>query len=133
MWDATEAANKGITKPKLSTKHLYAAIEHRVIDHPAYADLTFAARSVLLLIARQLTKDTWESVTGQRTLRDIRQYVKDGWFDNSDKAFQEWRLEQSRAITERVCGYEKAAQIDEELRSRRAEINEVTRRLRGEG
>ncbi len=57
MYDQTEAREKGITKPRLSTKHPYAAIEHRVIDSPAYADLGFAARSVLQLFARQLTKD----------------------------------------------------------------------------
>lgn len=44
-------------KPKTSLKHPYAAIEHRVIDSPAYADLTFSARSLLVLIARQLGKD----------------------------------------------------------------------------
>ena len=38
-------------------KHPYAAIEHRVIDSPAYAALTFSARSLLVLMARQLTKD----------------------------------------------------------------------------
>jgi len=38
-------------------KHPYAAIEHRVIDSAAYADLTFSARALLILIARQLTKD----------------------------------------------------------------------------
>ena len=42
---------------KTSTKHPYAAIEHRVIDSPAYADLSFSARSLLTLITRQLTKD----------------------------------------------------------------------------
>lgn len=42
---------------KLSTKHPYAAIEHRVIDSDAYADLTFSARSLLVLITRQLSKD----------------------------------------------------------------------------
>jgi hypothetical protein len=42
---------------KTSTKHPYAAIEHRVIDSEAYADLTFAARSLLVSMARQLTKD----------------------------------------------------------------------------
>jgi hypothetical protein len=41
---------------KTSTKHPYAAIEHRVIDSPAYADLTFSARSLLVLITRQLSK-----------------------------------------------------------------------------
>lgn len=38
-------------------KHPYAAIEHRVIDSPAYADLSFSAQALLLLLARQLTKD----------------------------------------------------------------------------
>lgn len=42
---------------KTSTKHPYAATEHRVIDSPAYADLSYAARSLLVLITRQLTKD----------------------------------------------------------------------------
>ncbi len=41
---------------KPSTKHSYAAIEHRVIDSAAYADLTFAARALLVMIVRQLTK-----------------------------------------------------------------------------
>jgi hypothetical protein len=41
---------------KTSTKHPYAAIEWRVIDSPAYADLTFSARALLIQIARQLTK-----------------------------------------------------------------------------
>ncbi|MBI4290333.1 MAG: hypothetical protein HY661_02495 [Betaproteobacteria bacterium] len=44
-------------KPKYSTRHLYAAIEHRVIDSPAFADLIFSAVVLLLLIARQLTRD----------------------------------------------------------------------------
>jgi hypothetical protein len=38
-------------------KHPYAAIEHRVIDSDAYADMKYSSRSLLLLIARQLTKD----------------------------------------------------------------------------
>lgn len=44
-------------KAKTSTRHPYAAIEHRVIDSPAYADLTFSARALLVLLARQLTRD----------------------------------------------------------------------------
>jgi len=55
--DRVEAARRGKTAPKTSTKHPYAAIEHRVIDSPAYADLTFSARSLLTLLTRQLTKD----------------------------------------------------------------------------
>ena len=42
---------------KPSTKHPYAAIEHRVIDSSAYADLSFSARSLLQIIARQLSKN----------------------------------------------------------------------------
>lgn len=44
-------------KAKPSTKHPYAAIEHRVIDSPAYADLTHSACRLLSLLARQLTKE----------------------------------------------------------------------------
>lgn len=40
---------------KKATEHPYAAIQHRVIDSVAYADLTFSARSLLVLITRQLT------------------------------------------------------------------------------
>ncbi len=41
---------------KTSTKHPFAAIEHRVIDSESYADLTFSGRALLIQIARQLTK-----------------------------------------------------------------------------
>ena len=57
MIDRVEQARRGQSPPKTSTKHLYAAIEHRVIDSPAYADLSFSARSLLLQIARQTTKN----------------------------------------------------------------------------
>lgn len=40
---------------KTTTKHQFAAIEHRVLDSEAYADLSYSARSVLTLIVRQLT------------------------------------------------------------------------------
>lgn len=46
---------RGQSSRKASTKHPYAAIEHRVIDSPAYADLTFSAQALLVLLARQLT------------------------------------------------------------------------------
>ena len=58
MIDRAEQQRRGSQTPrKTSTKHPYAAIEHRVIDSPAYADLTFSARSMLQLFARQLSKD----------------------------------------------------------------------------
>ncbi|MEF8700449.1 MAG: hypothetical protein V5B33_14230 [Candidatus Accumulibacter sp. UW20] len=41
---------------KPSTKHPYAAIEHRVLDSAAYATLTFSARALLTMLTRQLTK-----------------------------------------------------------------------------
>lgn len=52
--DKHEAAKRGQQR-KAATKHPYAAIEHRVIDSPAYADLSFSARSLLIQFARQLT------------------------------------------------------------------------------
>lgn len=46
------------TRPKAASgKHPYAAIEHRVIESPAFADLSSSAVRLLLLLARQLTKD----------------------------------------------------------------------------
>lgn len=55
--DRNEQVRRGQAPRRTSTKHPYAAIEHRVIDSPAYADLTYAARSILVLITRQLTAD----------------------------------------------------------------------------
>lgn len=55
--DRAEQTRRGAKPPKTSTKHPYAAIEHRVIDSPAFADLKPTAQVLLLLIARQLTKD----------------------------------------------------------------------------
>ena len=55
--DRTESHRRGQSASKTTTKHPYAAIEHRVIDSPAYVALTFSARSLLLELARQLTKD----------------------------------------------------------------------------
>ena len=56
--DEKEARRRhSVDKPKHSTKHPYAAIEHRVIDSPAFAELTYSARAVLTLLTRQLTKD----------------------------------------------------------------------------
>lgn len=42
---------------KTAKRHPYAAIDHRVIDSPAYADLSFSACALLVLLARQLTID----------------------------------------------------------------------------
>lgn len=55
--DRVEQSRRGQSVAKTTTKHPYAAIEHRVIDSPAYADLTFSGRSLLQLFARQLSKD----------------------------------------------------------------------------
>lgn len=55
--DRTESTRRGQSLAKTTTKHPYAAIEHRVIDSPAFVALTFSARSLLLEVARQLTKD----------------------------------------------------------------------------
>lgn len=43
-------------RPKLSSKHPIAVIEKRIIDSPAFADLSFSARAVLLLMARNIEK-----------------------------------------------------------------------------
>ena len=55
--DRTEQSRRGQSAPKTTTKHPYAAIEHRVIDSPAFAALRPSSVKLLLLLARQLTKD----------------------------------------------------------------------------
>lgn len=55
--DRAESFKRGRSAVKATTKHPYAAIEHRVIDSPAFADLKPTAQALLLLIARQLTKE----------------------------------------------------------------------------
>lgn len=56
--DRTEQFRRGgKSSNKTTTKHPYAAIDHRVIDSPAFADLKPTAQVLLLLVARQLTKD----------------------------------------------------------------------------
>lgn len=56
--DQNEARRRRqVDKPKTSTRHPYGAFEHRITDSPAYADLSFSSRSLLVLIVRQLTKD----------------------------------------------------------------------------
>lgn len=45
------------TKRQNRTTHPYAAIEHRVLDSLAYSDLSFSAQALLMLFARQLSKD----------------------------------------------------------------------------
>ena len=55
--DRTEQSRRGQSSSKTTTKHPYAAIEHRVIDSPAFADLKPTAQALLVLLARQLTKE----------------------------------------------------------------------------
>lgn len=67
---------------KTSNKHPYAAIEWRVIDSTAYADLTHSACRLLTLLARQLTREnnghlqatfSWckeRGIGSEHTLRD---------------------------------------------------------------
>ncbi len=57
MTDRVEATRRGQSPRKTATKHPYVAIEHRVMDNPAFADLRPSSVRVLLAIARQLTKD----------------------------------------------------------------------------
>ncbi len=76
---------------KTTTKHPYAAIEHRVIDSPAFAALRPSSVKLLLLMVRQLTKDNnghlhaafkWCSkyeIGSEHTLRDaIAQLIAHG-------------------------------------------------------
>lgn len=55
--DHMEQRHRGQSVTKTNTKHPYAAIEHRVIESPAFAALRPSAVLLLLLMARQLTRD----------------------------------------------------------------------------
>jgi hypothetical protein len=57
MIDPIEARKRGGRPSSRKVQHLYASIEHRVMDCDAYKDLGYAARSILMLLCRQLTKD----------------------------------------------------------------------------
>ena len=89
--DRAESSKRGQSATKTTTKHPYAAIEHRVIDSPAFAALRPSSALLLLLMARQLTKDNnghlhaafkWCSKYGigsEHTLRDaIAQLIAHG-------------------------------------------------------
>lgn len=56
MIDREEYVRQGSPRKPHKRMHPYAAIDHRVIDSPAFADLTGSAVQVLVVMARQLTK-----------------------------------------------------------------------------
>ena len=73
MIDRVEATRRGqSSQRKPSTKHPYAALEHRVIDSPAYRALTYSARSLLTMLTRQLTKDNNGHL--QATFKYLKEY-----------------------------------------------------------
>lgn len=90
--DRAEASRRGKVPPKTSKREPYAAIEWRVIDSPAFSALRPSSVLLLLLMARQLTKENnnghlhaafkWCSKYGfgsEHTLRDaIAQLIAHG-------------------------------------------------------
>lgn len=74
--DHNEARRQRAADKGKRVVHPYAAIEHRVIDSAAYADLTFSARALLVLLARQLTKDN------NGHLQATYRYLKERGFDS---------------------------------------------------
>lgn len=89
--DRAEEKRRGQSSAKTTTPHPFAAIQHRVIDSSAFAALRPSSVSLLLLLARQLTKDNngqlqaafkWCSTRGFRsehTLQDaIAQLIAHG-------------------------------------------------------
>ncbi len=55
MVDRAEATRRGQTVQRKGNKHPFVALEHRVMDSPAFADLKHSSVRVLMAIARQLT------------------------------------------------------------------------------
>jgi hypothetical protein len=58
MVDRVEQQRRGQSPRKTSTTHPYVAIEHRVLDSAAFADLKPTAKVLIFVLARQLTKDS---------------------------------------------------------------------------
>jgi hypothetical protein len=55
--DKAEISRRSQSPRKAAKNHPYAAIEHRVIDSAAYANLSFSAQALLVLLARQISKE----------------------------------------------------------------------------
>lgn len=55
--DRVEQYRRGQSPRKHSEKHRFVALEHRVMDSPAFADLRPTSQALIMVIARQLTKD----------------------------------------------------------------------------
>lgn len=56
--DRVESFKRGQSSPtKTTTKHPIAALEKRIMDSPAFADLAFSSRAVLFLLCRNLDKN----------------------------------------------------------------------------
>ena len=99
-----EPKRPGQSPRKGSTRHPYAAIEHRVIDAPAYADLTFSARALLVLMARQLSKDNNGKL--QATFSFVRRY---GFSENTlSRSIQEL-ISHGMIYRTRSGGYQQGA------------------------
>ena len=58
MVDRVEQHRRGHSSQRKSgSTHPYAAIDHRIIDSPAFADMSSSSVRLLLVMTRQLTKD----------------------------------------------------------------------------
>lgn len=90
--DRVEASRRGQSATKTTTKHPFVAIDHRVIDSPAFADLKPSAQVLIFIVARQLKKDnnghlqathSWckrYGIGSEHTLRDsIAQLITHGF------------------------------------------------------
>lgn len=90
--DRTEQNRRGQSASKTTTKHPFVAIDHRVIDSPAFADLKPSAQVLIFIIARQSKKDnnghlqatySWckrYGIGSEHTLRDsIAQLIAHGF------------------------------------------------------
>ncbi len=90
--DRVESFKRGQSATKTTTKHPFVAIDHRVIDSPAFAHLKPSAQVLIFIVARQLKRDNngWLQAThswckrygigSEHTLRDsIAQLIAHGF------------------------------------------------------
>lgn len=72
MMGATALAMHQQRRKAKPIRHPYASIEHRVIDSPAFRELSFSAKTLLVILARQLNGSNNGQL--QATFRYCNQY-----------------------------------------------------------
>lgn len=66
----------------------------------------------------------WSAVTGADSFWELERFIKDNYFDNQNKKFREWRVDQRYHIIRSVCDFNRSdifIEREEKLRNSRSE------------